>query len=360
MPKDFFGIKRKDAASAAAPLFLLCFKKLLRGWKKRTNKTAETDKASGPRYLNQIGKDADDSRTLVDILCKRVIRPDFDQGKIPGRVEGVEDMASSVGDVTRRLISDCEWAEICQRVHAWQDVLETCSGSYEKSPLSRILGKATKFPTVARVTTLLGEEMSELYSEALAQIEADSESFAEFPDDKTNGGWNKHSAERAVSLVVDVIAPHGRNPEGMSAAYVKYMQEYRSQSREKRITHNADRDARKAAARGLGIWLPMPGDSKLWESDPRTCDKAAEFERLSIRVTDKMRIMRSVLQFIPRRRFSNHTVADMEANMARMRSYIKDSENRDEVKKTKTKKRPREEEEEEGEETLRAKKHSKF
>jgi hypothetical protein len=248
-------------------------------------------------------------------------------------VEGVDELVAACGDVTRRLVSDSEWLDVVQKVRAWQDVLETCSGSYEKSPLSRILGKISKFPTVARVTTLLGEEMSEMYSDALERIEADPESFAEFPDDKTNGGWSKHSAERAVSLVVDVIAPNGRSPENMAAAYSKYSQELRAQIKEKRITHNADRDARKLAARKLGIWLPTCGDSKHWETDPRTCDRAAEFERLSIRVTDKMRIMRSVLQFIPRRRFSNHTVADMEANMERMKAYIKDGENRDSAKK---------------------------
>lgn len=267
------------------------------------------------------------------MLCKRVVRPKFDQGKISGRVESVEELISSMGDITKALVNESEWAEVMQRVQAWQDALETCSGSYEKSPLSRILDKTTKFPTVSRVTALLGEEMADLYSDALDRIEADRESFAAFPDDKTNGGWNKHSAERAVSLVADVIAPHGRNPEGMAAAYVRYMEEFRAQSREKKITRNADREARKAAARRLGIWLPVPGDSGLWESDQRTRDSAAEFERLSIRVTEKMRIMRSVLQFTPRRRFSNYTVADMAANMERMRAYIKDSENRDEVKK---------------------------
>jgi hypothetical protein len=301
----------------------------------KPQKTAELERASGPKYLNQIGKEADDSRTLIDILCRRVVRPDFDQGKIPGRLESVEDLVAATGDITRRIVNDSEWTEVCQRVHAWQDALESCAGSYEKSPLSKILGRTTKFPTVDRVTTLLGEEMSELYSEALESIEANSEYFAEFPEDRTNGGWSKHSAERAVSLVVDVIAPYGSNPEGMLSAYAKYMEEFRSQNREKKVTQNADREARKTAARNLGIWLPIPGDSKSWETDPRTCDMAAEFERLSMRVTDKMRIMRSVLQFIPRRRFSNHTIADMGANMTRMRAYIRDGDNRDEVEKKK-------------------------
>lgn len=315
-----------------------------------------TPKSSGPKYLNQIGKDADDSRALVDILCKRVVYPNFDKGTVPGRVGGVDDLVSAVGDITRVLITDSEWTEVCQRVHARQDALETHSGSYEKSPLSRILEKNSKFPTTERVTALLGEEMSELYSDAMERIESDPELFAEFPDERTGGGWNKHSAERAVSLVVDVIAPHGDDPEGMAAAYNKFMEEFRSQNRERGITQNADRDSRKATARSLGIWFPVPGDFKSWESDPRTRDRAAEFERLSIRVTDKMRIMRSVLQFIPRRRFSNHTVADMEANMARMAAYIRDGENRTRIEKISQSSNPKKKTEDGGKET-RGKRH---
>lgn len=287
---------------------------------------------SGPRYLNQIGRDADDSRTLVDIICARVIRHDFDQGKIPGRVDGVDSLLSSVGDITRRLVTDDEWAEVCQRIHSWQDALETCAGSYEKSPLTKILSKINRFPTVEKTEALLGEEMSELYANALEQIESNKELFAGFPDGMTSSGWTKHNAERAVALVVDVIAPHGKNAEDMAAAYAKYMEEYRAQSREKTITHNADKEQRKAAARTLGIWLPLSRDLKMWETDPRTMDKAAEFERISTRVIDKMRIMRSVLQFIPRRRFSNHTVADLNANILRMKAYMRDSDNRDEAK----------------------------
>jgi hypothetical protein len=71
----------------------------------------------------------------------------------------------------------------------------------------------------------------------------------------------------------------------------------------------------------------------MWESDPRTADRAADFQRLVIRVIEKMRIMRSVLQFIPRRKFSNHTIADMDANMVRMSEYMKDSANRTEAKR---------------------------
>lgn len=295
-----------------------------------------TTSDSGPRYLNQIGKEADDSRTLVEVLCNRVIRPYFDEGRISGHVDNVDQLILSVGDITRKLIKDAEWEEVYQKVCAWRDSLETCTGTYCKSPLTKILQKVSRFPTINRVTSLLGEEVGELYSDALEKIEADRESFAEFPTERINGGWNKHSAERAASLVIDVIAPHGGSPESMAAAYVKYMEECRAQTQEKRLTQNMGKESRKSAAKSLGIWLPMPCDFHLWETDPRTCDFAVEFERLANTVMEKMRVMRSVLQYTPKRRFSSHTIADAPANMARMRAYMKDIENREEVTKKRT------------------------
>lgn len=314
------------------------------------NTNAGSSEPTGPKFLNQLGKDADESRTLVDLLCKRLLRPDFESGKVPGRVSCVDELLDvyvpptlvtavleadrdsirrgCLDEFMKKLIKPGEWEEACQRVHAWQDELETCSGGYDRSTLSRILLKNSKFPTVEKVAVLLGEEVAEDYKRSLETIEADPEPFAEFPDEKTSGGWNRHNAERAVSLVVDVIAPHGRDPEQMSAAYGRYMEELRSQNREKKITHNANKEQRKAAARSLGIWLPLQNDIPQWESDPRTCDRAAEFEKLVMRVMAKMRILRTVLQYIPRRRFSNHTVADLDHNMTRMRAYIKDDANK--------------------------------
>lgn len=312
--------------------------------------------ATGPKYLDQLGKEADDSRTLVELLCRRVIRPDFENGKIPGRMSGVAELVdkyvpqtivTAVQEEDRemlrkeildgfmmKLITDYEWDQVCQRIHAWQDELETNAGSYDRSSLSKILLKTPKFPTVDRVRTLLGEEIAEEYKNALEIIESDPDTFAEFPEEKTSGGWNRHTAERAVCLVTDVIAPHAKNPEDMAAAYGKYMEELRSQNREKKVTQNATKTTRKAAARALGIWLPLQSDTEQWETDPRTCDKAPDFEKLVMQVVGKMRILRSVLQYIPRRKFSNHTVADMDANMERMRNYMKDAENKKKRDKT--------------------------
>jgi hypothetical protein len=296
--------------------------------------SAAVGPAKGPKMLNQVGKDADDSRMLVDIMCKRVVRPGFDGGSIPGRVDGPDALRTALGeDIAGRLIRESEWFEMCQRVNSWQDRLETCAGAYDGSSLSKILQTVSRFPTLDRARALLGEEMTTMYREALEHIEANRDLYSEFPDEKSNGGWSKQAAERAVALVIDVIAPHGSDPDGMSTAYGRYMEEYRSQTRERKVTHNVDREEKKRAARDLGIWLPISSDLEKWEKDPRTIDRAAEFQRLSMRVVDKMRIMRSVLQFIPRRRFSTHTISDLDANIQRMRAYMRDSENRDEAKR---------------------------
>jgi hypothetical protein len=291
----------------------------------------------GFKILNQIGKDADESKMIVDVLCKRLIRGKFDAGIIPGRISGKEELITMLsGANVCDILKDIELEDICQHVHSWQDQIETCSKTYDgSSPLLMILQQVTKFPTVEKAKSLLGEEMSDMYVEALEKIEKRPDVYSEFPDERSNGGWSKQSAERAVSLVVDVIAPYGSDPNGMLVAYTKYMEEYRSQQREKRITHNVDGDARKVAARNLGIWFPVSADLQKWETDPRTRDRAADFQRLVIRTMEKMRIMRSVLQYIPRRRFSNHTIDDMDANMARMEAYVKDGENRKDVKNLK-------------------------
>jgi hypothetical protein len=286
----------------------------------------------GPKLLDKLGKEADESRMLVDVCCRRIVRPDFDAGYIPGR-PSQEDLVKGYdpSSFARRLLTDTEWEDILQRVHTWQDEIDaSCvsQGARSVATFNKIMGKISRFPTVEKVRALVGEEAAEQYQEALEEMEKDPTSFATFPSERSSGGWNKQSAERAVALVTDVLVPHVHDPEAMIAAYGRFMDEYRSQQRERKLTHNASKEQRRAAARAMGIWLPMQSDIPRWESDPRTAERAPEFEMMVIKVDDKMRILRSVLQYIPRRRFSNHTIDDLDRNMKRLRNYIRDESNR--------------------------------
>ena len=305
---------------------------------------------AGPKYLDMLGREADDSRNMVDILCRRLLKPDFDSGRVSGRVDSMETLHNIyipptldtavlhddrehlrrgvLNDIFMRLIKPSEMEQAMQRLQSWQDTIDMAHDDFERSTLSRILLKNPKFPTVQRVKILLGEEMADSYTQALEHMEANPILFAEFPSERVSGGWNRLTAERAVSLVVDVIEPHAEDSDGMAIAYGRFMEEFRSQVREKKLTTNVKKDERRAAAKALGIWLPTSQDMYKWEIDPRTQEHAQEFGLLVIKVYDKMRIMRSVLQFIPRRKFATRTVEDLLANMERMRDYIKDNENK--------------------------------
>lgn len=282
--------------------------------------------STGPKALDELGARADESRFVVDVLCRRVLRPDFQTGEISGRVSADELAAhyASLEGFVRRMVTEAEWQDASQKLNAWQDELEARD---DGCTLARILAKHPKFPPVTKVKTLLGEEIAESYSEALENIELSSEAYALFPSTRVCGGWTKHSIDRAVSLVVDVISPHSGDPRAMASAYGRYMDQLRSQTKG-RGPANCDRAARRKAARSLGIWLPLQVDLKKWESDPRSSSRAPDFERLVNRVVSKMRTLRSVLQYVPRRRFSNHTIADMDANMARIRDYLKENVDR--------------------------------
>lgn len=280
---------------------------------------------------------ADESRMLVDVLCKRVIRPKFESGVVPGRVSSADELAeifcssssSLPSPFARELVTDAEWSEACQRVNTWQDEIEANEAG--ESPLAHVLRRVgwKKFPTIDRVRTLVGEELADLYSDALEKIESDPESFPGFPEDRSGAGWNARTAERAASLVIDVISPHGTSdPQGMAQAFVRFQAEDRAQREEKKTVQDAGKDDRKKAARQLGIWLPRQTDLKTWETDERTARRAVAFQTLSSRVVDKMRVLRTVLQYVPRRKFSNKTVADLNANMERMRAYLRDDRNK--------------------------------
>jgi DNA-directed RNA polymerase subunit K/omega len=80
---------------------------------------------------------------------------------------------------------------------------------------------------------------------------------------------------------------------------------------------------RKNAAKTLGIWFPMQEDKDKWFLDPRTKSLAMEFETCVTDAIAKMRSARSILQYIPRRKFTNATVEDLKNNIERIKQYCK-------------------------------------
>jgi hypothetical protein len=88
----------------------------------------------------------------------------------------------------------------------------------------------------------------------------------------------------------------------------------------RRMTNSTDK---KNAAKALGIWFPMQEDKDKWFLDPRTKSMAMEFETCVTDAIAKMRTARSILQYIPRRKFTAATVEDLKNNIERIKQYCK-------------------------------------
>ena len=283
---------------------------------------------------NRLSVPADDSRAIVKILCDRVLRPDYESGIILRCPETADDLISVYHSDLSRIVTAQEWDEALLRVQSWYETKSLdgvpCGrkrpreSTSVKDIMSSILQRHGKFPSVGRVAELLGDESAEEYRAALESMETNPSAFSRFPDERVVSGWNMHTCERAVSLVVNVIAPYvaADDPDGMATSYGMYSRETKVRSRDISNSKSTDRTEKKLAARSLGIWLPVKSDMGKWSTDLRTRDRAKAFFSLVSRTMDKMRVIRTVLQFVPKRRLSNATVEDLDTNMDRMRNYL--------------------------------------
>lgn len=275
---------------------------------------------------------------LVDAVATRLLRPDYDAGSLALRPAGSDALLEHLGGqdpedprraLLSRLLTARELDELCQRVHGWTDEAEAAADARDGgvgAVVERAFAKSRgKLPTVARVSELLGEEIAARYRAALERCECVTAVSAAMPEPGP-GRWTAATAERAVTLVCDVVAAHAEDADAMAAALAAYQRESRARSREQPTgnTSAARAEARQQEARALGFWLPSPDDEQRWLQDPRAVadGNGPVFYRLAQRASQKLAVLRSILQYMPRRRLSEHTLADLPRNIAAMRAYV--------------------------------------
>lgn len=258
---------------------------------------------------------ADDLRTMADVVCRKAVREDYESGYIPRDVGTDELKEIYRNDAVDRIISDDVWEEIRQRIEAWKEQDEETN----MPVIVRLLKRFPRFPTVARVEEMFGMERASEYRNGLEV----TENLPNFPTDRHAYPWRKFEMDAAVSAVVKVVAPHINDEAGMSDALTKLVGELRARRRERSSMDTAELNRRKNIARSLGIWFPMAKDLPAWRSDPRTQHRMKEFLAAMSEVTKRMRLVRSYLQYIPRRRLSARACADMHNNIERMKAYLR-------------------------------------
>lgn len=251
---------------------------------------------------------------MEKLLLDRIVKPDYDAGMLSGDVH-VDMLKSTYGDsLADRLVLDAEWEAACEAICSWQERDRPKFASC----LEKILARFKRFPTVSKVRACFGEDCAAQYKQAFEAIE-DSEISGSFPDERAESPWRRCDCRAAVSAVVDVVAPHIGDEQGMSEAYDALVRDLRA----KRLDRDSEETAqRKKMAKSMGIWFPMTKNLDKWREDPRTAHLIAEMEPLMRQVSDRMRRAKSYLQYIPRRRMSSRACADIPNNIRRMRIYL--------------------------------------
>lgn len=259
----------------------------------------------------------DEKRAVADLLCARLLKQDFDSGTLV-RDPQIDSLKEFYRDtMVDRLITDEEWEEACQVVYGWQDE-ENAQGL---TTLQRTLLKFKRFPTVERVRVSFGDERAEAYKAALETLE--NSNIPGFPEERYSSPWRKFDCDAAVSVVVDILAPNIDDEDGMNEALNKLLGELRARRRERNVMDKSALKNRKGLARSLGIWFPITKDLDLWRADPRTEKLMPILEPLMTEVMNRMRMVRSYLQYIPRKRLSARACADLPKNIRRMQIYMR-------------------------------------
>lgn len=262
--------------------------------------------------------DADGRRVLIDLLCKRVLRPDYENGVLQRnpQIESLkEDYRASLVD---RLFTDDDWETACQVVYTWQDQ----ERSMEENTFDKVLTKYRRFPTIEHVDSVFGADRAEMYRSALEIIQ-DRDQQNKFPDEKYKGPWRKLDLDSTISVVTDVIAPNIDDESAMAVAFSRHMGEIRARRKERIVMDSVDTKSRKQLARSLGIWFPITKELQKWRDCPKTTKLMKELEPIMIKVVRRMKLVRSYLQYIPRRKLTSAAVADLPANIDRMKTYLK-------------------------------------
>lgn len=262
---------------------------------------------------------ADEKRLMTELLCSRIVRADFQTGELPRTPDPNTLMDFYRERLSTDFIKEDEWEEVCQRVITWQEMEEQQS----RPVISRILSRFTKYPPIDRVKEVLGEERAASYKAALETIECEPTISSQFPSDRVSYPWRKFDMDAAVSVVINVIAPNIGDEVGMTSAYQQLVGEVRARRRERMNITAAEFGKRKIVVRALGIWFPITKDLDAWKKDPRTAAIMPDFLHVMCQVIERMKMVRSYLQHIPRRRLSTRACQDLPANLERMKAYLR-------------------------------------
>lgn len=232
---------------------------------------------------------------LTRALVEKVLHPAFAQGIDMTTIDDVKCV------VTARVcdaLSNQEWANVMQTIDAWRnDDIPVLDAQVS-------VNTQRKFPNVETVRKLTNDTIAASYAACLEEIETNETLYNMVHDNIVNTGWSRKNIESAINYLTALA---NKRPLQTNVS-------------RKRVRQSADPYVKE-----LQIWFPITREKDKWLTDPRTVQFGEKMWQLTTQVSDIMRKKRTLLQFIPRRKFSVSAMTDAEANMERMHQYIQNT-----------------------------------
>lgn len=250
-------------------------------------------------------------------LCNRIVKNVYNQGLLP-KNPSPQDIKSIVApNLATDFIKDAEWDITCQMVQSWQDA----DDFKNRQTIDIISARFKHLPTIVKVDAVFGEDVKLTYEKAIQQIENYPQLFSKFQ--QTGGVWRKFDMITRIRLLNNVIIPNlDKSDAEMRESYIAFNAELRARSKERSIIPESSIAERKLRAKNLGIWFPFKKEYEKWHTNSSTKYKMKRFDDLRTRTWERMKECRNILQFIPRKRLTPRSCADMEKNMIRMEHYL--------------------------------------
>lgn len=259
---------------------------------------------------------------LMEALIKAVIRRDYDEGPpdFPYHPDSWKEVAQYYhGRIG--FLSQQQWDQIYWTIHDWnEETLAAAPGAVQRLHLegdfAEALASLQNPPTYDDVRSRLGVAAAERYLIDRERIESRSWISSQIGDTPTSG--SRRLAQK-VALFSVLNQP---TREQALRAYTEYRAHEQLRRRRNRARLRSTNTPIIERAQALHIWFPYKNDAREWKNDPRTATRAPSFLLLVSRVKQVMAKERCILQYIPKRRLTKRTVADLDRNTDAMRQYL--------------------------------------
>lgn len=272
------------------------------------------------RVMEDIEASAKTSEAISKFLFDITVRKDLESGKLfPSDAEPDRLREEYVG------ILDCPdvWERLNCHVSEWSRKAKDVGDLTDSDAMNKIMSRHSRFPTIEKITNVMGTEAGTSYREALEKLESTSTSKICLEVSKVER-WKRRSLEIIYSLVVNVLAPH----MGTGLLAKKYAawhkQTYSVAQRECPVMKS-----KRSFWQKSGVWIVGKSDENGWMLYSRRYGGSDTRKKIRKLIETCKRFRKVIkengsrcLRCIPKKRPSYRAASTIDENLEKMEAYI--------------------------------------